>query len=77
MGERTLAGEVARLHIVSWHACGDDFCHSFDTQPRSEMRADAVSRSVELPQSGVADLVVVDVVDDRIWHVEVVMLGDG
>lgn len=68
-GEAELAAQVAELVIVGRCRCGDDFCASFYTQPKPQGAYGPGHRCIELePTEG---MLILDVVKDRIAHVEV------
>lgn len=69
-GENDLADQVVKLRIVDKCRCGDDFCSSFYTTPKPSGSYGPKHRSVELqPDNG---MLILDVVNDQIHHVEVV-----
>lgn len=73
-GEPELAAQVPELLIVEPCRCGDDFCASFYTQPKPKGAYPAGHRSVEVePARG---MIIVDVVADRITHVEILYRDD-
>lgn len=73
-GEEALAFQVLGLSIVDRCRCGDDFCASFYTQAKPQGSYGTGLRCLELrPVDG---MVVLDVVDDIIVHVEVLYRND-
>ena len=68
-GEAELATQVPQLKIVDRCRCGDHFCASFYTQPKPKGAYGPGHRCMELePSEG---MLILDLVDDRIAHVEV------
>jgi hypothetical protein len=68
-GETELAAQVRQLMIVDRCRCGDYFCGSFYTQPEPEGAYGPNHRSLELePTEG---MLILDVVADKIAHVEI------
>ena len=68
-GETTLALKFEFQPFHQWCGCGDDFCQSFYTQPRSEGPYGPGHRTVCLdPETGMINI---DVVGDDIRYVEV------
>jgi hypothetical protein len=68
-GYAELAAQVPGLKIVDRCRCGDDFCASFYTERKPEGAYGAGHRCVELePETG---MLILDVVADKIVHVEV------
>jgi hypothetical protein len=73
-GELELAAQVPELLIVERCRCGDDFCASFYTQPKPKDGYPPGYRSVEVePAEG---MIIVDVVADKIAHVEILYRDD-
>jgi hypothetical protein len=73
-GEAELAAQVRRLVIVDRCRCGDDFCASFYTQPKPEGAYTPGHRCIDLkPAKG---MLILDLVADRIAHVEVLYRDD-
>ncbi|GAB3825588.1 hypothetical protein ACFPIJ_45730 [Dactylosporangium cerinum] len=69
-GEKRLRRSSKRLRVVQMCPCGDDFCQSFHTAPRTGKPYGPGHRNVWLgpPWAG---YLVLDVVDGRIVYVEV------
>ncbi|MDT9592353.1 hypothetical protein RDV89_04705 [Nocardioides zeae] len=65
-----LAAQVETLRVVAACGCGDDFCQSFYTAPKPDGTYGPGHENVELdpPWPG---MLVLDLVDGRIVHVEV------
>jgi hypothetical protein len=73
-GHAELAAQVSGLKIVDRCRCGDDFCASFYTERKPQGAYGAGHRCVELePEAGV---LILDVVEGRIVHVEVLYRHD-
>jgi hypothetical protein len=68
-GEAELASQVSGLEILDRCRCGDDFCASFYTQPKSKGAYGPGNRNVVLePDKG---MLILDVLHDVIAHVEI------
>ncbi len=73
-GHAELAARVSALKIVDRCRCGDDFCASFYTECKPQGSYGASHRCVELePETG---MLILDVVADKIVHVEVLYRPD-
>jgi len=73
-GHAELAAQVSGLKIVDRCRCGDDFCASFCTERKPQGAYGAGHRCVELePETG---WLILDVVADKIVHVEVLYRHD-
>jgi hypothetical protein len=73
-GHAELAAQVSGLKIVDRCRCGDDFCASFYTERKPQRGYGAGHRCVELePEAG---MLILDVVADKIVHVEVLYRHD-
>jgi hypothetical protein len=73
-GEPALAAQVNELPIVERCRCGDDFCASFYTQAKPKDGHPPGYRSVEVePAEG---MIIVDVVAEKIAHVEILNRDD-
>ena len=68
-GEPELAAQVPQLAIVDRCRCGDDFCSSFYTQPKPEGGYGPGHRCLDLDAA--EGMLLVDVVEGKIAHVEV------
>src|ERR1700687_2552076 len=69
-----LAAQIPGLTIVERCRCGDDFCASFYTQPTPKGSYGPGHDSIELePAEGI---LIVDVVDGMIAHVEILYRND-
>jgi hypothetical protein len=68
-GEPELAAQVPQLAVVDGCRCGDDFCSSFYTQPKPEGRYGPGHRCLDLEAE--EGMLLVDVVEGKIAHVEV------
>jgi hypothetical protein len=73
-GEGDLAVQVSRLAVVDRCRCGDEFCSSFYTQPKPEGPYGADHRCVDLDAA--EGMLLVDVVEGKIAHVEILNRGD-
>lgn len=73
-GEHQLADQVASLVIVFRCGCGDDFCSSFYTGARPNGSWGPSLRTVT--PAVATGMVILDVVDDVIRHVEVLHCDD-
>jgi hypothetical protein len=72
--EPSLAAQIADLEIVAKCSCSDDFCASFYTAPKPIGSYGPKHRNLELaPARG---MLILDLVDDRIVHVEVLYRDD-
>jgi len=72
--EPTLAAQVNDLQIVDRCRCKDDFCSSFYTAPKPSGPYGSDHKTVELlPRQG---WIILDVVEDRIAHIEVLYRDD-
>ena len=73
-GEPSLAAQIHDLEIVTRCGCSDDFCASFYTAPKPVGTYGPKHRNLELePSKG---MIILDLVDDRIVHVEVLYRDD-
>jgi len=73
-GHPELAAQVSALKIVDRCRCGDDFCASFYTERKPQGAYGPGHRCVELePETG---MLILDVVADKIVHVEVLYRHD-
>jgi hypothetical protein len=73
-GEADLASQVSGLSIVDRCRCGDEFCASFYTQPKPNGAYGPGHRNVILePANG---MLILDVVNDVIAHVEILHRDD-
>jgi hypothetical protein len=72
--EAELAAQVSRLAIVDRCRCGDDFCASSYTQPKPEGHYGPGHRCLDLDAA--EGMLLVDVVDGKIAHVEVLNRAD-
>jgi len=73
-GHVDLAAQISGLKIVDRCRCGDDFCASFYTEQKPQGAYGAGHRCVELePKAG---MLILDVVVDKIVHVEVLYRHD-
>ena len=72
LDESALAAQVPALRMRSWHGCGDNFCHSFSTLLKRQLPEAGVWTSIPLEHATVSGIMVVDVVDRLIGHVEIV-----
>jgi hypothetical protein len=68
-GEAELAAQISQLTIVDRCRCGDDFCSSFYTQPKPEGHYGPAHRCMDLDAA--EGMLLVDVVDGKIAHVEI------
>ena len=67
--EPGLAAQIDDLEIVAKCSCTDEFCASFYTAPKPVGSYGPKHRNLELaPEKG---MIILDLVDDRIVHVEV------
>jgi hypothetical protein len=73
-GELDLAAQVPTLAIVDRCRCGDDFCASFYTHPKSEGAYGPDLRTLDLDAA--RGMVILDVVSGLIVHVEVLNRDD-
>jgi len=72
--EPGLAVQINDLEIVARCSCGDEFCASFYTAPKPVGSYGPKHRNLELgPANG---MIILDLVDDRIVHVEVLYRDD-
>lgn len=73
-GEPTLAAQIDSLEIVDRCDCSDDFCASFYTAPKPDGSYGPHHRNLELePEDG---SIILDLVVDRIVHVEILYRDD-
>src|SRR5271154_3729516 len=72
--EVELAAQVSQLAVVDRCRCGDDFCSSFYTQPKPEGRYGPGHRCMDLDAA--EGMLLVDVVEGKIAHVEILNRGD-
>jgi hypothetical protein len=68
-GESQLADQIDRLRIIDRCRCEDDFCASFYTQPKPEAPYPRNHRCIDLDAA--EGMLILDVVADKIVHVEV------
>jgi hypothetical protein len=73
-GESKLAAHVSQLAIVERCRCDDDFCSSFDTQPKPKGRYGADHGSIDLDAA--QGILILDVVGGKIAQVEVLNRDD-
>lgn len=73
-GEADLASQVSGLRILDRCCCGDDFCASFYTQAKPSGAYGPGHRNVILEP--VKGMLILDVVDDVIAHVEILHRDD-
>ena len=73
-GELDLAAQVSQLKIVDRCRCGDGFCSSFYTQPKPEGPYGPTHRCLDLDAND--GMLVLDLVEGRIAHVEVLNRDD-
>jgi hypothetical protein len=67
--EPDIAVQINELEIVARCSCSDEFCASFYTAPKPVGSYGSKHRNLELePANG---MIILDLVDDRIVHVEV------
>jgi hypothetical protein len=72
--EPGLAAQIGDLEIVARCSCSDEFCASFYTAPKPVGSYGPKHRNIELgPAKG---MIILDLVDDRIVHVEVLYRDD-
>jgi hypothetical protein len=72
--EPSLASQINDSEIVAKCSCSDDFCASFYTAPKPVGSYGPQHRNLELrPAKG---MIILDLVDDRIVHVEVLYRDD-
>jgi hypothetical protein len=72
--EPSLAAQIGDLEIVAKCRCSDDFCASFYTAPKPVGSYGPNHRNLQLgPARG---MIILDLVDDRIVHVEVLCRDD-
>jgi hypothetical protein len=68
-GEPELAAQVRELRIMDRCRCGDDFCATFYTQPKSERMHGPRRSCIEVtPKQG---MLILDILDGKISGVEV------
>ena len=72
--EPGLAAQIDHLEIVAKCSCSDDFCASFYTAPKPVGSYGPKHRNLEL--APVRGMIILDLVDDRIVHVEVLYRDD-
>jgi hypothetical protein len=69
-GEPELATQIADLEIVTRCSCNDEFCASFYTAPKPHGSYGPMHRNLALePADG---MIILDLVDNAIVHVEVI-----
>jgi hypothetical protein len=73
-GEVEIAAQVPQLTIVDRCRYGDDFCSSFYTQPKPEGHCGPSHRCMDLDAT--EGMLLVDVVERKIAHVEVLDRAD-
>jgi hypothetical protein len=73
-GEAELAAQVSQLTVIDRCRCGDDFCSSFYTQPKPEGPYGPIHRCFDLDAA--EGMLLVDVVAEKIAHVEVLNRAD-
>lgn len=73
-GEAELAAQVSQLTVIDRCRCGEDFCSSFYTQPKPEGGYGPSHRSFDLDAAD--GMLLVDVVAEKIAHVEVLNRAD-
>jgi len=73
-GHGHLIDQLPGLQIVDRCRCGDDFCSSFYTQPKPLGTYGAGLKCIELNAS--EGMIILDVVDGVICHVEVLYRDD-
>jgi len=72
--EPNLAEQIDDLEIVAKCSCSDDFCASFYTAPKPVGSYGPKHRNVELePATG---MIILDLVGDKIVHIEVLYRDD-
>ena len=72
--EPSLVAQIDDLEIVAKCSCSDDFCASFYTAPKPVGSYGPTHRNLDLgPAKG---MIILDLVDDRIVHVEVLYRDD-
>jgi hypothetical protein len=72
--EPSLAAQIDGLEIVAKCRCSDDFCASFYTAPKPVGSYGPRHRNLELgPAKG---MIILDLIDDSIVHVEVLYRDD-
>ena len=72
--EPSLAVQIDDLEIVAKCSCSDDFCASFFTAPRPVGGYGPKHRNLELGAG--KGMIILDLVDERIVHVEVLYRDD-
>jgi hypothetical protein len=73
-GEPSLAAQIDDLEIVARCTCSDDFCASFYTAANPVGSYGNKHRNIELePAEGI---IILDLVDDKIVHIEVLYRDD-
>ena len=73
-GEAELAAQVSQLTIADRCRCGDDFCSSFYTQPKPKGHYGPGHRCLDLDAA--EGMLLIDVVEGKIAHVEVLNRDD-
>jgi hypothetical protein len=73
-GEAELAAQVPKLTIADRCRCGDDFCSSFYTQPKPKGPYGPGHRCLDLDAP--EGMLLIDVVEGKIAHVEVLNRDD-
>jgi hypothetical protein len=73
-GESELAAQVSQLTVIDRCRCGDNFCSSFYTQPKPEGHYGPSHRCFGLDAA--EGMLLVDVVAEKIAHVEVLNRAD-
>lgn len=73
-GEDALADQVPQLAVVDRCRCGDGFCSSFYTMPNTPGPYGPSHRCFDLDAT--EGMLLIDVVDERIAHVEVLNRAD-
>jgi hypothetical protein len=72
--ELALADQIPDLEIVEKCRCNDDFCSSIYTAPKPSGKWESPHRNVELdPLKG---MLILDVVKERISHIEILFRDD-
>jgi hypothetical protein len=72
--EPGLAAQIGHPEIVAKCSCSDEFCASFYTAPKPVGSYGPKHRNLELEP--VRGMIILDLVDDRIVHVEVLYRDD-
>jgi hypothetical protein len=72
--EPGLADQLDHLEIVAKCSCSDDFCASFYTAPKAAGSYGPKHRNLEL--TPVRGMIILDLVDEKIVHVEVLYRDD-